>query len=382
MRSILLLLLSFTFPFLVHAQSNAYSRKIVKTLTGPEFWGRGYTKNGMGKAANYLARQYANIGLQRLSKNYLQPFRIPVNTFPFPITVVLDGQVLQPGKDFIVGPESQSLAGSFPLRKKDSTTFVNNAVHLTVQKTKKMIWSPSSKIKNQTRLILLDTLGTLEPKIIQLQLPARFDAAFEAQNVVGMVRGTEHPDSFFVITAHYDHLGGMGDRTYFPGANDNASGTALLLNLARYYAQHPLKTSVVFIAFAAEEIGLKGSKHFVDHPLVDLRRIKFLVNLDMTGTGTEGISVVNGTELPDQFALLNEISLRKKLFTDVRAGGKAANSDHHYFYEKGVPSFFLFTRGGTQHYHNIYDQAWQLPVDHHQKLFTLLTNFFKAIDTR
>ena len=73
---------------------------------------------------------------------------------------------------------------------------------------------------------------------------------YRSQNVIGYVEGTEFPDSFIVLSAHYDHLGKMGEHTYFPGANDNASGVAMLLDLVDYYTHNelPMKT-IVFIAF-------------------------------------------------------------------------------------------------------------------------------------
>ena len=76
----------------------------------------------------------------------------------------------------------------------------------------------------------------------------------------------------------------MGKDTYFPGANDNASGISLLLNLAHYYAANPRPYSIGFICFAGEEAGLIGSKYFTEHPLVPLKNIRFLINTDLAGT--------------------------------------------------------------------------------------------------
>lgn len=80
--------------------------------------------------------------------------------------------------------------------------------------------------------------------------------------MVGYIQGTRKPDSMIVLTAHYDHLGGLGNATYFPGANDNASGISMLLSLARYYSNidHRPEYTMVFIAFGGEEVGLIGSQ--------------------------------------------------------------------------------------------------------------------------
>jgi Zn-dependent M28 family amino/carboxypeptidase len=87
----------------------------------------------------------------------------------------------------------------------------------------------------------------------------------------------------------------MGEDTYFPGANDNASGISLLMNLAKYYAANPQEYSIGFICFAGEEAGLVGSHYFTENPLVSLKKVRFLLNTDLAGTGEEGITVVNVT---------------------------------------------------------------------------------------
>ena len=86
--------------------------------------------------------------------------------------------------------------------------------------------------------------------------------------MLGYVEGSHFPDSFILFSAHYDHLGHMGKNIFIAGANDNASGTSMLLNLAAHYAkpENKPKYSVMFIAFGAEEAGLIGSKFYVQHP--------------------------------------------------------------------------------------------------------------------
>ena len=188
--------------------------------------------------------------------------------------------------------------------------------------------------------------------------------------------GTQFPDSFLVLTAHYDHLGGMGSEVYFPGANDNASGIALLLSMAKYYHENPAPFTVVFIAFAAEEIGLKGSEHFVQHPLFPLKNIKFLVNLDLMGNGDEGITIVNATEFPQQFQMLLELNKADNWFSAINSRGKAANSDHYHFSENGVPAFFIYTLGGTKAYHDVYDVPEGIKMNHFDGLEAMLVAFF------
>src|SRR6185295_17501176 len=100
--------------------------------------------------------------------------------------------------------------------------------------------------------------------------------------------------------------------------------------------------SIVFIAFAGEEAGLIGSKYYTDHPLFPLARIKFLINLDLLGTGDDGMMVVNATEYPNQFHLLDSINSVHQFLPKLGQRGKAKNSDHYYFTEHAVPSFFFY----------------------------------------
>ena len=193
--------------------------------------------------------------------------------------------------------------------------------------------------------------------------------------ICAMVRGTAKPDSFIVLTGHYDHLGGMGSKTYFPGANDNASGISQLLSLARYYAQHPQRYTMAFICFSGEEAGLLGSKYFTENPLIPLSNIRFLVNMDIVGTGEEGITVVNATVYPKEFAMLKQINDEGHYLVKVASRGKAANSDHYFFAEKGVPAFFIYTMGGIKAYHDIYDRRETLPLTDFDNVYRLLLNF-------
>jgi Zn-dependent M28 family amino/carboxypeptidase len=153
----------------------------------------------------------------------------------------------------------------------------------------------------------------------------------------------------------------------------------MLLDLAKKYAAAPPAYSVAFIAFAGEEAGLIGSKYFTGQPLVPLQQIRFLLNLDLVGNGDEGITVVNATEYPDAFSLLQDISHSKNLIKNVEPRGKAANSDHHWFTEKGVPSFFIYTLGQRKDYHDVNDIASTLKLNITDALETLLVGFTKAV---
>jgi hypothetical protein len=358
------------------AQDLNYAKNTINTLTSKKYWGRGYTKNGMAKAADFIEKEFRSFGLSPMNgSDFKQHFSFSVNTFPSKMEVKLDGRKLKPGRDFIVHQASMGAILTDSLSEKDSVTYLGNSGNIVLSVQPKLTWSVAQQEAAYTIIEVDQKAITAAPKFIDVNIENEFVPNFTAANVAAMVKGTANPDSVIVFTAHYDHLGGMGNKTYFPGANDNASGVAMLLDLAKHYAKNPPKYSVVFIAFAAEEIGLLGSKYFTENPLLPLKNIRFLWNLDLLGNGDAGATVVNATVHPKEFALLNKINDQKKYLPKINSRGKAANSDHHFFTEKGVPAFFLYTQGGVSAYHDVDDIAKTLPLTTYEKLFRLFVEF-------
>lgn len=363
------------------SQDSLFSRKIVDTLSSSFFFGRGYVKNGMEKAARFLQNKFVSMGLQPLDgRNYLQYFQYPVNSFQGKMMVKAGKKKLRPGIDFIVTPESKGAKARGKLVSIDSIRSLDPVNKVMVQQAEKLTWSVSQKQSDHTMILMKKGMMPLSGKY-RAKIEQQFIPDFRAANVCGMIRGTSVPDSFIFITAHYDHLGGMGRDVFFPGANDNASGIALLLNLARFYAAHPQPYTMVFVCFAGEEAGLVGSKFFTDNAPVPLSRIRFLINTDLAGTGDEGITVVNATEHPREFQMLVNINDSLRLLKQVKSRGKAANSDHYFFAEKGVPAFFIFTMGGIQAYHDVFDKSVTLPLNEQEDLHTLVRNFVEKLQT-
>jgi len=361
-----------------YAQDSVYARKMINTLSSKEFWGRGYTKDGMKKAADFLSAEYKKLGLIPFSDSYKQDFNFPVNTFPGKMMVKINGKKLKPGKDFIVNNESPGIKQGATLTPIDSLNY-QVSPFLQVSLKDKLTWSVATGVGNNTQIQINKKNFTEIPKLINVDIENKFIPNFQASNVCGMIKGTKYPDSVLMITAHYDHLGGMGANTYFPGANDNAAGVATLLSLAKYYATNPPLYSVAFICFAAEEAGLLGSRYYTQNPLLPLSGIKFLINLDLVGTGGAGMTVVNATVYPKAFSLLNKINDEHQYISKINSRGKAANSDHYFFTEKGVPAFFIYTQGGPTAYHDIFDKPETLPLTEYHDLFKLIINFHKEL---
>ena len=358
------------------AQDSVFARKMVDTLSSPYFWGRGYTKNGMVKANAFLIAQLKSYGVSPMDgKSFMQKFSYPVNTFPGKMEVAINGVQLMPGRDFIVSAGSRGVKCEGSLVQKDSVTFIDLTNRIIVILQDKLTFSAEEKARDYTEIDIDKKLQKTLPVTIKTNIENKVIDEFNTGNICGIVKGASKPDSIIVYTAHYDHLGGMGADTYFPGANDNASGVTQVLSLAKYYVAHPQPYSMAFILFAGEEAGLLGSKYFSENSIVPLKNIRFLVNLDIEGTGIDGITVVNATVYPKEFAMLRTINDKGKFLVKVNSRGKAANSDHYFLSEKGVPAFFMYTLGGIKAYHDIYDISATLPLTAYNNLFNLLLKF-------
>lgn len=415
----LLLLLVVIFSQNTVAQDINYVKSIVNKLGASRFHGRGYVKNGDADAARFLSKEMKKTGLTSFTPDYFQPYFFAINTFPSKVNVRLDGRRLKPGKDFVVHPSVQTQQKSFSLIWLDDTvsriSTVYSQIDTNALKDKMLVvpeslknaykngipgvdamvqrvggnmwWHVSGGRKTSDKVILKmnDKILSRDNHAIAIDIENKFVEKHEAVNLIGYVEGCKQPDSFFVFVAHYDHLGQMGKHAMFPGASDNASGTATVLDLGRFYQNHPEKAwyTMVFILVSGEEAGLLGSTYFTENPLFPLDKVKFVINLDMVGTGSEGLSVVNALQYPDAADLIDSINNKKHYFADIRRGGESCNSDHCPFYQKGIPAFFLFTRGDENHeYHTITDTYDKLPFTAYQQLFGMLTDFVDHLSNK
>jgi Zn-dependent M28 family amino/carboxypeptidase len=183
-----------------------------------------------------------------------------------------------------------------------------------------------------------------------------------------------------VFSAHLDHLGMMGRTTMFPGAHDNASGTSLLLYLADYFSKNPPKYSVAFMGFSGEEAGLMGSKYYAAHPFFSLDKIAMVVNLDMTGDATDGITIVNGQQQEAAYSRLATINTRKNYLPKLNQREQTANSDHYSFSEKGVSAIFIFGLGAKGFYHDVFDVHTELSLNNIDNLANLLIDYVNSYE--
>ena len=177
----------------------------------------------------------------------------------------------------------------------------------------------------------------------------------ETMNVIGVLKGTS--DKHVVIGAHMDHLGLDGDGNAYNGADDNASGTTAILELAEAFGKRDArpKDTIVFIAFNAEELGLLGSKHYVNNPLLPLDDCKLMINLDMVGRlrGTT-VTAQGGNLSRSVTQLVDKLDDDYPFDVNITAAGN--RSDHAPFNWNGVPVLFFHT-GTHPQYHRTTDDS-------------------------
>ncbi|MFD1551186.1 hypothetical protein DNU06_16740 [Putridiphycobacter roseus] len=389
-----------------------YAESILNDLCSDYYAGRGYVEDGVDKAGNYLIKAFKNIGVAPFpGRSYSQNYTFDVNTFPKDVAVQLDKETLVAGVDYLVDANSGKTVGTYEpinisinnyttdikqlknsLRFKTILVFDARTIksrdsiqayhQLAIASTKyyPIIWVSDAKLmysvgRQQYKNALITVLGNkyTPAKKITIQIEPEFKKDFENKNIIGFIPGKKDK-KYIVLTGHYDHLGKMG-QAMFPGANDNASGVAMLLSLAKYYTLNRPKYSLVIILFSGEEAGLEGSKYFVNHPFFPLEKIKFLLNVDIMGSASDGITVVNGNVHPKYFKKLEKLNKKGNYLPLVKKRGPTQNSDHYFFSQTGVPSFFVYTMGDCKNYHDVYDTAAQTSLNNFDQVLALFIDF-------
>ncbi|MCT3661240.1 M20/M25/M40 family metallo-hydrolase [Elizabethkingia anophelis] len=238
-------------------------------------------------------------------------------------------------------------------------------------------------ITSQFKKYKLEPLGVngyyqdFEAKVRKVKVT---DSIRSARNVIGFL--DNKAAKTVVIGAHYDHLGegkqgsSLAKDSYgmiHNGADDNASGVAGLLELARVYSQNNIKEPVnfLFIAFGAEELGLVGSRYFVKNPTYDLNKVLWMLNMDMIGrlNKERGVSIIGYGTSPEFETIFKEIDPNKfvKFYTGYEGRG---GSDQTSFYEKDIPVLFFHT-GGHDDYHRPTDDADKIDYESLKGILTL-----------
>ena len=402
----------------VDAQDLAQYKKVVKELSSSKYQGRGYARDGANKAGNYLEKQFRKAGVDAVTR---QHFTLDINTFPGKMKLSVDGRKMVAGTDFTLREYSPGVRGTYNLYHIDTLNYDSEKIFRDLAKPEyrnafvvcdfwftykhredfqklqtaggapnaglvltwdeeplKFYKAYGEKVIDKPVLWLLSRQIPRGSKTITVDIENEFLKEYRCFNVIASVEGASH-DSCYVFTAHYDHLGNLGRRVYYPGANDNASGTATIVTLAAYFVQHRPKFDMLFIAFSGEDANLRGSEYYALHPVQPMDRIKYLINVDMVGDDNP----VQYCETSDAgqrgYELIERINAQKHYFKSLNHGKLAANSDHYPFAKRGIPCIFLENAEGSAfpYYHTPLDNWKNAVFDSYEPVFKLITDFIE-----
>ncbi|HEV8583483.1 MAG TPA: M28 family peptidase [Methylomirabilota bacterium] len=374
--------------------TSAELRTVVETLTAPEMNGRRAGTPGGERAIERLAAWLAAAGLRPGGDagTFLQPFSVAPGRGLGPgNALTAGGRMLQPGVEWMPHGGSRLGAVTAPL------VFV--ADEWPDVRDRIVVAAPARGSRLETLiearhrgaaavLVVADPLPALDATAASVdiasgtitravadtlraagEVPARLvvdlaAADVRAANVVGVLPGTDPAlaREIVVLGAHWDHLGAAGGDVYH-GADDNASGAAVVVGLARAFAAAGgARRTLVFALFGAEELGLIGSGHYVRHAALPLGHTVAMLNFDMVGRMREDKLTVGGVDTGDRLrAATAEAARAAGVNADLR-GTPYSASDHTRFYAAGTPVLFFHT-GGHEDYHRPSDTADKLNVD-------------------
>ena len=356
---------------------------------------------------------------------WLQHFQFPMNVMRGAMSLSVDGVAYAPTFDFTVKEFSPSCHGFFKVTHLDEEAYRREGFmeHLSsgIYRDQFVVidWEryletiqPDPFDKYKPWLTELDNIGGIllqqeeqfpyfkartyyqskhpvlfvnesfpdDAREIELHVDAEMLPTRDAHNVVAWLPGTDpKADTYYTFIAHYDHLGYMGADFMFPGANDNGSGSAMLVTLAKYFSKHRPAHGVQFILLDAEEENLLGGFFYCENPRLPLDKIEYLIDLDMVGDDSDHLST--------QITPGGEAGLEQ--FRAINADGKFPpfdfvmeemndDSDHFSFAQKGVPGIYFETEGSIlQYYHTPRDNFQNTRDSNFDRLFHLITEFVK-----
>lgn len=400
----------------------------VTYLASDKLAGRGSGTRGNEAAAKYIAEQFKKAGLKPAgTKGYLQPFSFPAGvaqgsknrlqvsgfgryaagqTFePSPLSTTTAGEVS--GELVFVGEGLEysqdvkgklvvaSAEGTGGVRKKAIVAREKGAVGLIVASAEDAALRFEEGDGTDAGL----PIATVRKSVVEawkakntpltgtLQTEVKKQSKTSA-NILGLLEGSDPAlkSEILVIGAHMDHLGLGGTHSLAEskapaihhGADDNASGTAGVLELAAYFAKNRPKRSILFMCFSGEELGLLGSAHYVKSPTLPLAQTVAMVNMDMIGRLDQDrlIAVGSGTS-PDWNPLLDKLNTEAK-FSLSRSESGFGSSDQQSFYNAKIPVLFFFT-GLHGDYHRPSDTADKINYDGEAKVLALVARATREI---
>ena len=402
-----------------HAQDVTHYKNIIKELSSQKYHGRGYAKDGANKAGKWIAKEFKRAGADEVT---IQHFTHSINTYPDKMEFKVDGVRQTPGIDFTLREFNPSIKGEFKLyyidmenynsekvftdlaspeyegafvvcdfmftfqhgedfRRMQSKDGCSNAGFIYTWEAPLKFYKAYGDNVKEKPIIWVTPDFPSHAKMVELDIENEFLEACECFNVIAKVDG-KCSDQCYIFTAHYDHLGLLGKKTYYPGAHDNASGTAAIITLAEYYAANKPDYDIYFIAFSGEDANLRGSEWYAQHPTVPLNDIRYLINLDMIGDNNPELYCEVSNDGMAGYTLFEDINTSKGYFKALDRAELADNSDHYPFAVRGVPCIFFMNENGDafKFYHTVYD-TWENAIfDNYEPTAKLIIDFISIYD--
>ncbi len=421
----------------------------ISFLADDKLEGRRAGTNGEKLAGEYISNRFSTIGLTaKGTQGFYQPFEINEGKQMNPGTLLLiNGNDLKAGKDFfpfVFSPNiSMEALPSVALQEMDMPWFFNLSETLEENKNNphfdllEFIKSKAKKAKEKTATALfIYNTSFIDDKLefngkdksAPLPIPVIYISKASAQkffkdesattdlklkidigdkkrtgnNVVGFI--DNGASRTVVVGAHFDHLGfgedgnsmirNMENPGIHNGADDNASGTAALIELARMLKTAPAgknnfskNSNYLFIAFSGEELGLYGSKYFTEYPTVDLKNVNYMINMDMVGRLNDSTKVLTvggyGTSPAwgEYYGFLDRAHAKKDPISYKYDSSGTGPSDHTSFYRKDIPVLFFFTGLHTD-YHKPSDDADKINYTGEALIVNHIFSLINHINTR
>lgn len=246
-------------------------------------------------------------------------------------------------------------------------------IHIDLPVADELMFGSSYTLKN-LQTIIDSTKKPLSVSLsnqVDLEVHTKYEKEKEVVNVVGILEGSDPvlKNEYLIIGAHLDHVGNQAGKIYFPGANDNASGSAALLQIARAFSKinDKPKRSIAFVFFASEEQGLYGAKFFSSNLPFPKEKVKAIINMDCVGYG-DSIQVGGGKSFPDLWNIAKQADAENDKLL-VSATGNGGGADAEPFFEKGIQTLYFVTTNSYKHLHMLSDK----PETLNQNLFEAIT---------
>ena len=408
----------------------------IQYLADDKLEGRRTGTNGEKMAMEYISNQFKSIGLlPKGSKGYYQPFEVNEGKQIDDSTkLIINGNNLAAGKDFFPFPfslnQKMEALPSISVQEAEMPWFFDLKEQLEENKANphfdlaNYIYTNSKKAKERgASAVILYNTSSIDDKLTfngkdkseQLTIPVLYVTGKEAQkyfkdpsatidikfttalsekkrtghNVVGYI--DNGAATTVVLGAHFDHLGYGEDgnsrntsteRIIHNGADDNASGTAALIELAKKLKQSKANNNnYLFIAFSGEELGLYGSKYFTENPTIDLKTANYMINMDMVGRlndSTKSITIGGYGTSPTWSSVISAAP-GNSIAVKIDSSGTGP-SDHTSFYRKDIPVLFYFTGLHTD-YHKPSDDADKINYNGIASILQHITGLVESLNS-